>query len=76
MESVAAVLVVYGTLVFVPSVVCWLKGKKLWATIGFISLWHVIPMVRLAKPDSWWARRRYDGRKLERARTRFTEWSD
>jgi hypothetical protein len=59
-----------------PSVVCWLKGKRLWATLGIISQWHWIPTFRLAKPDSWWAGRFYDTYKMNLAKQRFGErWS-
>jgi hypothetical protein len=65
-----ALLAVVAFLI-VPSVICWLKGKKLWAVFGFITLWHWIPVFRLAKPDSWWATRYYDEEKLVRSRGRF-----
>lgn len=54
-----------------PSCVCWLKGKRRWAIIGFFSAWHIIAAFRLAKPESWWARRFYHEGKLEDARARF-----
>jgi hypothetical protein len=66
--AVGLAVVAYLT---VPSVICWLKGKKLWATLGFISGWHWIPVFRLAKPKSWWARRYYGDGKMQRARFRF-----
>lgn len=56
----------------IPSVVCWLKGKRRWAIIGFFSAWHVVAAVRLAKPESWWARRFYDEAKLSESRARFS----
>ena len=55
----------------IPSVVCWLKGKRRWAIIGFFSAWHIIAAFRLAKPESWWARTFYGEAKLAAARTRF-----
>ncbi len=51
--------------------VCWLKGKRLWATLGFLSGWHAVPAFRLAKPNSWWADRYYDEAKRQRALMRF-----
>ena len=54
--------------------ICFLKGK-IW--MGCISLLIGGPFVtifgvsRLAKPDSWWARKYYDPTQLERARARF-----
>jgi hypothetical protein len=71
-----AIVVAVVALLIVPSVVCWLKGKKLWATLGFFTNWHWIPVIRLAKPDSWWARRFYDDEKMWRARARFSELPD
>ncbi len=61
----------YAVLFVVPSVICWLKGKRLWAVLGSLSLWHLIPMVRMAKPGSWWASRYYDEEKELMARARF-----
>jgi hypothetical protein len=55
----------------IPSVICWLKGKRRWAIIGFFSAWHIIAAFRLAKPESWWARRFYGEAKLNESRARF-----
>lgn len=71
----AAVIVgIASTIVLgvMPSVICWLKGKRRWAVIGFFSAWHIVAAFRLAKPESWWARRFYDDAKLEQSRVRFT----
>lgn len=54
------------------ALVCILKGKIATGILGIVVpalAW--IGAVRLAKPGSWWARRRYRGRKLERAEHRF-----
>jgi hypothetical protein len=52
--------------------VCVLKGKLATGVIGVvIPVVALVGAVRLAKPTSWWARRRYAARKLERARKRF-----
>jgi hypothetical protein len=67
----AAAVLAYIALWFGTAVICWLKGKHLWATLGLFTGWHVIPAIRLAKPDSWWAERRYDADKLDRAKARF-----
>jgi hypothetical protein len=54
------------------------KGKPLVAVIGlflpFVQMWAAI---RLARPGSWWARRRYTTRpkKLEKATARDAKWS-
>jgi hypothetical protein len=43
--------------------ICMLKGKVVTGVIGiFISVVALIGAIRLAKPDSWWAQRRYAGR--------------
>jgi hypothetical protein len=67
----AIVLVVAINLVFVVVVVS--KGKLLTAILGaFVPLLAVVGAIRLAKPGSRWARRRYppDSRKLRRATER------
>ena len=53
-------------------VICALKGKLLWGVFG-IYLWPVglTGAWRLAKPDSWWARNRYDAATLARANERY-----
>lgn len=56
----------------VPLVVCALKGKW-WVMLGgFLlhPLWWV-GAIRLAKPESWWARSQYEPAKLEAARDRY-----
>jgi hypothetical protein len=66
-------LVIIGVSVAMVTV-CFLKGK-VW--MGCISLLIGGPFVtifgvsRLAKPDSWWARKYYDPTQLARARARF-----
>jgi hypothetical protein len=57
---------------FVLSAISFLKGRialgALSVFIPFLGLWGTC---RLGKPDSPWGRRRYSGKKLERARRRF-----
>ena len=49
-----------------------LKGRPLLAVIGmFVPLLAMIGALRLARPSSWWARRRYDTRRMDRATRRF-----
>ena len=56
------------------SLICFLKGKLMWGVFG-IYFWPVALAggVRLAKPNSWWARHRYsdDPDKLARSRERY-----
>jgi hypothetical protein len=58
-------LLVFGAIV-VPAVICGLKGK--W---WMIILFPLLGACRLAKPDSWWARRFYNPEKQARASMRF-----
>jgi hypothetical protein len=51
------------------SVICLLKGKVTTGVIGiFIGIVGLVGAVRLAKPDSWWAARRYTSRPRRAAR--------
>lgn len=53
------------------------KGKLRLAIIGFfVPLVYQVAAIRLARPGSWWARRRYapGGRKRERATARAARW--
>jgi hypothetical protein len=52
-------------------VICFLKGKLLWGVFGIYTPVALIGAIRLAKPHSWWARKRYDADKLERAHKRY-----
>jgi len=73
-HDAAAVAIYLATVAFDLAVagICVAKGKLATGLIGI-----VVPMVafvgaiRLAKPSSAWARRRYSGKKLDRARRRF-----
>jgi hypothetical protein len=73
---------VLGTVILVVqavglSVVAFLKGRFVMGVVAlFVPFWGLIAAVRLAKPDSPWARWRYrDARagRLVRARARFRE---
>jgi hypothetical protein len=56
----------------VMAVVCFLKGKLATGLIGIVvPVVALVGAVRLAKPSSPWALRRYDEPKRERARSRF-----
>ena len=56
------------------AVVTALKGKP-WCLVGgfFIGWFWVFGALRLAKPDSWWGRRFYEGTKLNESKTRFNK---
>src|ERR687885_264308 len=73
---------VLGTAVLVAqavalSAIAFLKGRFLIGVVAlFLPFWGLIAAVRLAKPDSPWARWRYRGARagqLDRARRRFRE---
>jgi hypothetical protein len=52
--------------------ICIMKGKLATGLIGIVvPLLALIGAIRLAKPASVWARRRYSGAKLSRAQQRF-----
>ena len=52
--------------------ICLLKGKLMWGVFGFyIPFVAIIGASRLAKPDSWWARKRYDDEKRARSSKRY-----
>lgn len=54
------------------AVLCFLKGKLATGLIGIVvPVVALVGAVRLAKPGSTWALRRYGERKRERARNRF-----
>jgi hypothetical protein len=68
---------VFGLLIVLAlSVVCMLKGKLITGVIGIIvQPLVIVGAIRLAKPNSWWARHRYVRRAKRRARAerRFGE---
>src|SRR5262245_53072814 len=59
-------------------VACWQKGRKayFWASfagiiVPFIGILHWVGAIRLGRPESGWAQRRYGPEKMARARERF-----
>ncbi len=66
--AVAAILVVH----LGYTVVCLLKGKLITGLLGFVvPVVGLVGAIRLAKPDTYWARRFYDEKKQARAGERF-----
>ena len=60
------------TLILGLAVICFLKGRVLLGVIGlFVPIVALAGALRLARPSSPWARRRYSGARLDRARGRF-----
>jgi hypothetical protein len=73
-SAIAATLALVTLIVFVPCAIAALKGKPITAIVGlFIWAVGVAGALRLAKPGSPWARRRYEpgSAKLVRAKARF-----
>jgi hypothetical protein len=68
---------IWGTIATVAFVLSFVllavaKGRVFLAVLGmFIPVTAMVGACRLARPASIWARRRYDGHKLERAERRF-----
>lgn len=63
----------FALLVFLPATVTTLKGHwgLLLAGFFFLGLVWIIAALRLARPQSWWARRFYGEEKRARARARY-----
>lgn len=71
--GVAYAVGLWVLLIIAPLTVTALKGQWLlfaagWVTVGVV--WWIAAL-RLARPDSWWARRFYRSEKLVRARERY-----
>jgi len=53
--------------------ICAMKGKWVFFALGWFSgLFWIVGAMRLAKPRSRWAKRRYGDVDLERAQRRFS----
>lgn len=77
-SAAAYVVALFLLLLVIPGAVTLLKGQVLLFVAGVFTLalvWTVASF-RLAKPDSWWARRFYDEAKLARARRRYGRIAD
>lgn len=66
------VVLIIVALYVAGAVVTALKGKPWFLLLGFLIGWcWIFGSLRLAKPQSWWARRFYDSTKLNESRMRF-----
>jgi hypothetical protein len=67
------VVVVLGVVLGIPAWITWRKGQGMAFVLGFFLLGMVwwIAACRLAHPSSWWARRFYGPKKMQRAIDRF-----
>jgi hypothetical protein len=71
-SDAATTYVPWHLLGLVFSIFAALKGKWFLAILGVVvPLVSLVAMIRLAKPESRWAKRRYDDAKLARSRERF-----
>jgi hypothetical protein len=55
-------------------IVCFMKGKLIWGVLGlYIPPIAIVTACRLARPNSWWARKKYADQpaKLERSKDRY-----
>ena len=53
-------------------VICFMKGKLMWGVVGIYAFpIAIIGASRLAKPNSSWATKRYDEKKMARSRERY-----
>jgi hypothetical protein len=68
--ALVVALGVAGNLAF--ALVAILKGRPVLGVVGvFVPFLALVAALRLARPTSPWARRRYDDRRMARARSRF-----
>jgi hypothetical protein len=69
-------VLIYAAVTFALGFVNWPKGK-FWRGVAslFGILWRCTAgaAIRLAKPDSWWARKLYDEKTMVHARERFPD---
>jgi hypothetical protein len=71
MAVAGVILFVLASIIF--AVVNFAKGKVGWGIFAlFGSVLAIPPAIRLARPDSWWARNAYDEEKRARAEERFS----
>lgn len=67
------ILSILIVMVGLPAGITWSKGHRAAFFLGFLILgmvW-VVAACRLARPSSWWARRFYGPKKMQRALSRF-----
>ena len=59
----------------IPTIICALKGKWILAAANFFLFFTfpfaILGAIRLAKPDSWWAKRNYGPDEMRQARERY-----
>lgn len=67
------VLAILTVVIGIPAGITWAKGQRAAFFLGLLVLGTVwlVAACRLARPESWWARRFYGPEKLQRAADRF-----
>lgn len=67
------VLAVLIVVVGIPAGITWSKGHRIEFLLGFLLLGMIwlVAICRLARPNSWWARRFYGPEKMRRSEERF-----
>jgi len=75
-QSIKLVLIVLVASLGPSIVVAVLKGRWTLLLAGLMGLFPLlwIAAVKIANPDSWWARRFYDAETLRRARSYQERW--
>ena len=71
-------IVVLWALLSPAVVIGCLKGRYALSIVGLVVLFGIpaiLAATRLARDDSWWAKRHYDDEKLARARDRYRSGS-
>ena len=73
MEERLLVLAILLVVVGIPAAITWSKGHRAAFFLGFliIGMIWIVAACRLARPSSWWARRFYGPKKMQRALRRF-----
>jgi len=68
------IIIAWHVLAAVFAVVCFLKGKWIFAALGLLTWpFALVGALRLARPSSLWARRLYGVRKETRSQARYPE---
>lgn len=66
------IYVIAGLINLALVVITFMKGKPVFGVIGiFVPIFALIGAIRLAKPESSWARSRYNDAMMAEARSRF-----
>lgn len=72
------VVAILSVVIGIPAGITWAKGQRAAFFVGFllVEMVWVVAACRLARPESWWARRFYGPEKMQRAVDRFDSGFD